>query len=96
MLHKCANTACLNLFRHLSLGKLFHVEQSMGVQLSSTRKRRVLPRMQYFWLCDDCAPLFTLIFAKDRGMIAVPLHSKTTAQTQSAPEGMDKTGAMRA
>jgi hypothetical protein len=72
VLHKCANPACSNPFRHLDRGKLFQVEmERFGPAIP--RKDRFVRRMEYYWLCDECAPLLTLTFEKGRGMITVPL-----------------------
>ena len=38
MLHKCANKDCLNLFRSMSRGKLFHVEQPARTRPTTMRK----------------------------------------------------------
>lgn len=90
MLHKCANSSCLTLFRHLSQGKLFQVETAPREVLTSmkrakmTRRRQGLPTLEYFWLCDDCAPVFTLIFTKTRAPVAVPLRSKKGEIDQTA------------
>ncbi|MEP6645075.1 MAG: hypothetical protein ABJA69_11300 [Acidobacteriaceae bacterium] len=92
MLYKCANPACLNLFRSLYDGKLFKVEDD-GPRLDNSRlnekliARLVLPprknrqrsRAQHYWLCGHCSPIVTLTFEPGRGMIAVPIRARPLA-----------------
>jgi hypothetical protein len=58
-------------------GKLFQVEQEI-TKVSTThsklaRQNSVRKRVEHYWLCDQCFPLFTLTFEPQRGVIAVPL-----------------------
>ena len=75
MLHKCANPACPNPFRKLNQGKLFLVDTQ---PLEDPEPRRVrwkgqpTRRVEYYWLCDQCAFTFTLSYEKGRGVVAVP------------------------
>jgi hypothetical protein len=74
VLRKCANPACLVSFRKLSLGKLFLVETEPleGSELKRARWRGQLShRIEYYWLCDQCAFALTLSYEKGRGVIAV-------------------------
>lgn len=75
MLHKCANPSCLNQFRRLREGRLFQVETdaSYSLQGSSTHSGRTQRRIEYFWLCDQCAPYITLAFDQQAGVITMPL-----------------------
>ena len=74
MLHKCANPNCSSPFRKLSQGKLFLVDTP--VEASDARRTRwrgqSRGRVEYYWLCDQCAFAFTLSHEKDRGVVAVP------------------------
>jgi hypothetical protein len=75
MLHKCANPSCCNQFRHLSEGKLFQLETEYfenGVHASNGRARS-RRRVEYFWLCGECAPFLSLSFDKAHGLITVPM-----------------------
>ena len=73
MLHKCANPACLNPFRKLSQGKLFLVETPPVEEPTTTRKRGLTNhRIEYYWLCDQCAFVLTLSYENGRGVVAVP------------------------
>ena len=75
MLHKCANPACLSPFRKLSQGKLFLVETE---PLEGSEARRAhwrgqcSHRIEYYWLCDQCAFVLTLSYEKGRGVVTVP------------------------
>jgi hypothetical protein len=74
VLHKCANPACMVPFRKLSQGKLFLVETEAlsGQQERAARRRGESHRVEYYWLCDQCAFALTLSYQKDRGVVAVP------------------------
>jgi hypothetical protein len=77
MLFKCANPPCVSLFRSMHQGKLFAVESEAGdrhapSQTSGGRKNR-LPRVEHYWLCDQCSPIVTLTFSKGIGLIMAPL-----------------------
>jgi hypothetical protein len=75
VLHKCANPACLVPFRKLSQGKLFLVEtEPLGGSELRRGYRRGQPhhRIEYYWLCDQCAFALTLSFEKGRGIVTVP------------------------
>jgi hypothetical protein len=75
LLHKCANPACHNPFRKLSQGKLFLVETEPleGSDLRRTSwKGKSSHRVEYYWLCDQCAFVLTLSYEKERGVVTVP------------------------
>jgi hypothetical protein len=75
VLHKCANPACLVPFRKLSQGKLFLVETEAieGAELKRANWRgRPSHRIEYYWLCDQCAFALTLSYEKGRGVVTVP------------------------
>ena len=75
MLHKCANPVCQNPFRKMSHGKLFLVETEPleGIELRRTRWRdRPTHRIEYYWLCDECAFVLTLSYQEGQGVVAVP------------------------
>ena len=74
MLHKCANLACLNPFRKLSQGKLFLVETPPveGAETSTQKRGLSNHRIEYYWLCDQCAFALTLSYEKGSGVVAVP------------------------
>src|ERR1700686_2709830 len=75
VLHKCANPACDIPFRKLSQGKLFLVETELleGSALKRANWRgKSLRRVEYYWLCDQCAFVLTLSYEEGRGVVAVP------------------------
>jgi hypothetical protein len=74
VLHKCANPACLTPFRKLSQGKLFLVEKEPfeGSKLRRANWRgQSLSRIEYYWLCDQCAFALTLSYEKGKGVVTV-------------------------
>jgi hypothetical protein len=75
VLHKCANPVCLSPFRKLSQGKLFLVEAEARERSGLRRARRAgqpSHRIEYYWLCDQCAFVLTLSYEEGQGVIAVP------------------------
>jgi hypothetical protein len=75
VLHKCANPACPIPFRKLSQGKLFLVEtEPLGVSELRRARWRGQPshRIEYYWLCEQCAFALTLTYEKGRGVVTVP------------------------
>jgi len=77
MLHKCANPSCASPFRRLSEGKLFLVESDVQTGPPSLRyndgQGRPARHIEHYWLCNQCASVFTLCFEQGRGMVTVPL-----------------------
>lgn len=75
MLHKCANPNCTSPFRKLSQGKLFLVDTQPLEDVDTKRARskgQPSRRVEYYWLCDQCAFALTLSYEKGRGVVAVP------------------------
>jgi len=74
---KCANPECGATFRYFHLGKLFRLEtetghdrrRSMGVDNAVQKPIR---RIEFYWLCEDCAQKMTIVFEKGTGAIARP------------------------
>jgi hypothetical protein len=76
MLHKCVNQNCSATFRNLSRGRLFAVEMDdFGSTLPELMESqpKLSHRLEYYWLCDQCAYVLTLSYEKGRGIVAVPL-----------------------
>jgi hypothetical protein len=75
VLHKCANPNCASPFHKLSQGKLFLVD-TQPLEQSAARparwRSRPAKRVEYYWLCDQCAFVLTLSYEKGRGVITVP------------------------
>jgi len=73
MVSKCANPGCTAPFLYFHQGKLFRIELdspgSEGLDLDTRRARR---RLEFYWLCDDCAATMTLGFKKGVGIVVAP------------------------
>jgi hypothetical protein len=94
VLRKCANPACLVPFRNLNQGKLFLVETegSSGLEERAVRRRGQSRRVEYYWLCDQCAFALTLSYQKERGVVVVPrleVEKKKPAMAAHPPELQD-------
>ncbi|HTR65405.1 MAG TPA: hypothetical protein VMH85_06510 [Terriglobales bacterium] len=77
MLSKCANPSCSNPFLYLNRGKLYRMEMDAGPPEASVSAADFAPnkccrRIEYFWLCNECAPRMTLTFKKGVGIRATP------------------------
>ena len=88
MLSKCANPNCSSSFRYLSQGKLYRWDTSAtatGKRLSfgsDTKLQGSTRRIEFFWLCAQCAPTMTLVFEKGTGVVTSPmLRAKAAAAT---------------
>ena len=77
MVSKCANPECVVPFRYFHQGKLFRLETESGHE----RRRglgvdnalmKPLRRIEFFWLCEDCASKMTLVSEKDIGVTVRP------------------------
>jgi hypothetical protein len=73
MVSKCANPDCSVPFRYFHTGKLFRAEIAAGLDRRRTldqeaRQNRPLRRLEFFWLCEDCAGKMTLIFNEESGV----------------------------
>ena len=82
MLSHCANSECSKPFLKLREGKLFLVETIavtgpavLNVRTDASH-RKPPKRVEHFWLCDDCAPSWTLIQDGNRGLALVPITSQ--------------------
>jgi len=84
MLSKCANPGCPAPFLYLHQGKLFRMDTNSEVITTDTAKeaRRPARRLEFFWLCDQCAVLVTLNYKKGAGVIAVPLPKTQASEAQ--------------
>lgn len=87
MLSKCANPGCSAAFLYLSRGKLYRWEtatapngRTFGAdpQAQSTSRR-----LEFFWLCEDCATTMTLTFRKGIGVVPQPLLRAKAATATS-------------
>lgn len=74
MVSKCANPVCTASFRYFHTGQLFRLDSSTASASDSENGMNPhAPRLEFFWLCDDCAANLTLTFQKGVG---VSIHPK--------------------
>ena len=78
MLSKCANPGCSASFLYLHQGKLFHLEtngngDNTRVDIPDPQGKNSSRRLEYFWLCDECASIMTVGFKKGVGVTTRPL-----------------------
>ncbi len=96
MLSQCANTQCCKPFLKLREGKLFLVEVDRIAQPGETlrppflRARQPQRHVEHFWLCDDCAAEWTLVYDPERGITLTPLRRSVgkAASAASARSGV--------
>ena len=80
MLSQCANSKCGKPFLKLREGKLFLVETDRVTKPGESatppfvRARQQQRFVEHYWLCDDCAPLWTLVFDREHGVVLEPLR----------------------
>lgn len=79
MLSRCANSKCGKPFLKLREGKLFLVETEQVSKPGESspplgRARREERHVEHFWLCDDCAALWTLVYDQGSGVVLAPLR----------------------
>ncbi len=91
VLHKCANPTCLVPFRKLRQGKLFLVEKEPLEESTPRRAHRGLSasRIEYYWLCDQCAFALTLSYEKGRGVVTVPRSAMAKKKPIEAQQGQE-------
>jgi hypothetical protein len=84
MLSKCANRGCSATFLYLHQGKLFRFDTSIETLARTpvSEMARALRRVEFFWLCEQCAQDMTLRYNRETGIRIVPLAKEfTQAQT---------------
>lgn len=96
MLSRCANAQCAKPFLRLREGKLFLVETERITKPGESaappfvRARRQQRQVEHFWLCDECAARYSLIYDRNRGVALVPLRrpaASVTAASAAASSG---------
>jgi hypothetical protein len=78
MLSHCANSQCSKPFLRLREGKLFVVEAGQprpGEPESPAflHSRHSVRHVERYWLCDQCAAVWTLIYDGEQGIRLTPL-----------------------
>jgi len=80
MLSRCANSQCAKPFLKLREGKLFLVETDRVTKPGEpavppfVRARQQQRCVEHFWLCDECAAQWTLVYDRERGVDLAPLR----------------------
>ncbi len=78
MVSKCANPGCSAPFLYLHQGKLFRMEANAGEANGSASgadpaSKKPSRRIEFYWLCNDCAAAMTLTYDKSIGVTTKPL-----------------------
>ena len=80
MLSHCANLQCRKPFLRLREGKLFLVETDRLMKPGQpsvppfVRARQQQRLVEHYWLCDECAAQWTLIYDRESGVGLAPLR----------------------
>ena len=73
MVSKCANPACAASFRYFHNGQLFRLEtHSASEQIDDNGMKKSMRRLEFYWLCDECARKMTLTFERGVGVSTRP------------------------
>jgi hypothetical protein len=94
MLSNCANQQCRKPFLRLREGKLFLVETDRLTKPGEpavppfVRARRQQRLVEHYWLCDDCAAQWTLIYDRERGVALAPARRPAPAVAAAAHSGV--------
>jgi hypothetical protein len=89
MLSHCANQQCLKPFLRLRQGKLFLVEAECAAQpgeLTAPMSAQMRPqprRVERYWLCDECAEVWTLVHDLNQGILLMPLRRAPASMTMA-------------
>jgi hypothetical protein len=92
MLSHCANSECHKPFLRLREGKLFLVESDRLTKPGTpsvppfTRARQLQRQVEYYWLCDECAAEWTLIYDRERGVALAPVKRAATSVAAAAAQ----------
>jgi len=83
MLSKCANPVCFTPFRYLRDGKLFEIDSNIGFE-NAVEAKKSARRVEFFWLCGECAAKMTVVRDPEKGVITVPIPQTVTAIVRRA------------
>jgi hypothetical protein len=77
LVSKCANPNCAASFRYFHVGKLFRLETETGLDRrrslgADEAIKKPLRRIEFFWLCEECAQKMTIVFEKGVGVRVRP------------------------
>jgi len=85
MLSHCANAECHKPFLRLREGKLFLVETDRLTKPGEpsvppfVRARQKQRQVEHYWLCNECAALWTLIYDRERGVALAAVRRPITS-----------------
>jgi hypothetical protein len=69
MLTKCANPGCVNHFLYMDDGKVFRFETRCASNGDPQfGERKSARRIEFFWLCSNCAGSMTLVYRDGHGV----------------------------
>jgi hypothetical protein len=80
MLSHCANSQCRKPFLKLRDGKLFLVEINRVARLGKSlhpafvRAHQQQRTVEHFWLCEECATRWSIVYDRDQGIMLTPLR----------------------
>jgi hypothetical protein len=86
MLSKCANPSCSTPLVYLREGKIFMMENPMGLQAVDNQdqgKSSSSPRVEHYWLCGPCSTEMTLVYDRKLGVQVLPKSASRRAQVAS-------------
>jgi hypothetical protein len=73
MLSKCANPNCSTPFHYLRDGKLFRWD-GIGIAHHPVKPApKPNRKVEFFWLCGECASYLTVVFQQGTGVTVRPL-----------------------
>jgi hypothetical protein len=77
MVSKCANSNCAASFLYFHVGKLFRMDTSSGMERRRSMVQdevvtRRLRRVEFYWLCENCASQMTLVCDEQTGVSVRP------------------------
>lgn len=90
MLSRCANSQCSKPFLKLRDGKLFLVETERITKPEQPaappflRARQPQRCVEHYWLCNDCAAQWTLVYDRENGIRLSPLRRPASSATEAA------------
>lgn len=65
MVGNCANPGCSRPFRYLRQGRVYVAE------VPDVRRGESVRRREYFWLCEQCVPRYTMARHPSRGAVCI-------------------------
>ena len=78
MVSKCANPACAASFRYFHNGQLFRLETlAASDPIDDNGMKKSVRRLEFYWLCDDCARKMTLAFEREGGVSIRPKFTRS-------------------